>query len=302
MIRDTNRPIFSTVEKWGRRRRCRRPFSLPATPPGLFQCRHARTCSTAVRFNFGTGSVPTRRDRLHPPSCHPGLDPGSRAIGTALARLPWTPDQVRGDSKGRGGLVHGRGGWLEILTGQQWNKSGHDGRTEETSRAARPSSGPDKPREKRRGFRARPCGGHDHACDRHRYRPGRHPERAADRAPGVCRLPGAACERVRHLPTDICRRQCRQAGRVGKGRHSRPAFEGPECRVGSDLPTRCLCRRRAGIALAGATASFQPRARARALKIRAPAPARRPARPGCPPPWPGSSTGSSLARHTPDAA
>ena len=34
------------------------------------------------------------------PCCHPGLDPGSRATGTALARLPWTPDQVRGDNRG----------------------------------------------------------------------------------------------------------------------------------------------------------------------------------------------------------
>ena len=34
------------------------------------------------------------------PRCHPGLEPGSRLSGAALARLPWTPDQVRGDSGG----------------------------------------------------------------------------------------------------------------------------------------------------------------------------------------------------------
>ena len=69
--------------------------------------RHARTCSTAVRFNFGTGSVPTG-GTVSAPCCHPGLDPGSRPVpdtdpgttGTALAWLPWTPDQVRGDSGG----------------------------------------------------------------------------------------------------------------------------------------------------------------------------------------------------------
>ena len=42
----------------------------------------------------------------------------------------------------------------------------------------------------------------------------------------------------------ICRPKCRPAGRVGKCRHSRPAFAERECRPGSDLPTRCLCRRR----------------------------------------------------------
>ena len=57
--------------------------------------------------------------------------------------------------------------------------------------------------------------------------------------------PGAARARGRHLATGICRRQCRQAGRVGKCRHSRPAFAGRECRPGSDLSTRCLCRRQA---------------------------------------------------------
>ena len=49
----------------------------------------------------------------------------------------------------------------------------------------------------------------------------------------------------RHPPRafGICRRKCRPARRVGKCRHSRPAFAGRECRPGSDLSTRCLCRR-----------------------------------------------------------
>ena len=42
----------------------------------------------------------------------------------------------------------------------------------------------------------------------------------------------------------ICRRKCRPACRVGKCRHSRPAFAGRKCRPGRDLSTRCLRRRR----------------------------------------------------------
>ena len=49
----------------------------------------------------------------------------------------------------------------------------------------------------------------------------------------------------RRAPTvGICRPKCRQAGRVGKCRHSRSAFAGRECRPGSDLSTRCLPQRR----------------------------------------------------------
>ena len=43
------------------------------------------------------------------PRCHPGLDPGSRATGTAVARLPWTPDQVRGDNRGARTAAASRG-------------------------------------------------------------------------------------------------------------------------------------------------------------------------------------------------
>ena len=74
-------------------------------------------CKASIRPGYRRiGRVRTRiAARPHPPSfllrCHPGLDPGSRATGTALARLTWTPDQVRGD-KTRGaeiGLAHRRG-------------------------------------------------------------------------------------------------------------------------------------------------------------------------------------------------
>ena len=50
--------------------------------------------------------------------------------------------------------------------------------------------------------------------------------------------------RVRHFRTGIRRRKCRQAGRVGRDRHSRPASGGRECRVGGDLSTRCPVNRR----------------------------------------------------------
>ena len=65
-------------------------------------------CKASIRPGFRRiGRVRTRiAARPHPPSfllrCHPGLDPGSRATGIALARLTWTPDQVRGDNKGGG--------------------------------------------------------------------------------------------------------------------------------------------------------------------------------------------------------
>ena len=91
--------------------------------------------------------------------------------------------------------------------------------------------------------------------------------------------PGAARARGRHLATGICRRQCRQAGRVGKCRHSRPAFAGRECRPGSDLypmpmstagpaghgsrpdRTRCLrfnCRSGAGVRRTGVSPVLVP--------------------------------------------
>ena len=74
------------------------------------------------------------RPRLSPQFVMPGLvresrlapDPDPRAMSTALARLPWTPAQGRGDSGGGDSLAHRHGACPEILTGRQWNKSGHD--------------------------------------------------------------------------------------------------------------------------------------------------------------------------------
>ena len=88
-----------------------------------------------------------------------------------------------------------------------------------------------------------PYGGHDRAsCSRHRHRPSapgdggvprRAPLRHADPRIGYADPPVP-----RRRAFGICRRKCRPAGRVGKGRHSRPAFEERECRPGSDLSTR----------------------------------------------------------------
>ena len=80
-----------------------RPPARPRkSPPTLF--RHARTCSTAVRFNFGTGSG---RQTGPSPALrrHPGLVPGSRETGRERCLWSWTPEQVRGDNKGYGRAV-----------------------------------------------------------------------------------------------------------------------------------------------------------------------------------------------------
>ncbi len=128
-------------------RRCasRNPFvarSAVASPQRF--SRHARTCSTAVRLRFRGRHRAHERGRLHPPCCHPGLDPGSREVGRGRCLWLWTPDQVRGDSGGE--RTAGRAAIRvpirrngrkpactnascriqPILTGQQWNKSGHD--------------------------------------------------------------------------------------------------------------------------------------------------------------------------------
>ena len=86
------------------------------------------------------------------------------------------------------------------------------------------SPGMTEERTKRRGSRARPCGGHD-------------------RDATAVVTEAVVTRRARTV--GICRRKCRPAGRVGKCRHSRSAFAGRECRPGSDLSTRCLCRRQA---------------------------------------------------------
>ena len=79
--------------------RCRKAW-MPGTSPLL-----SGLTSVDPVQGVGTGgfpALPPDRERIaaHPPPpsfspcCHPGLDPGSRATGTAFARLPWTPDQV----------------------------------------------------------------------------------------------------------------------------------------------------------------------------------------------------------------
>ncbi len=65
--------------------------SLPVVMPGLVPLLSGLTSERAL----------WRQARPSPPPCcHPGLDPGSSLSGTALARFPWTPDQVRGDNRG----------------------------------------------------------------------------------------------------------------------------------------------------------------------------------------------------------
>ena len=84
---------------------CEYASAVRSSQPHRFS-RHARTCSTAVRFNFGAGCAPMS-ETVSAPRCHPGLVPGSRmprkpglAPRHRLARPNWTPEQVRGDSGG----------------------------------------------------------------------------------------------------------------------------------------------------------------------------------------------------------
>ena len=99
-------PLLSSLSRDGLRsrgRHCRRPLELRCAPH-----RHARTCSTGVRFNFGTGSTPTRETisalLLSPRTCS-GVQacPGPRSGETGRERslTAWTPEQVRGDSGGQ---------------------------------------------------------------------------------------------------------------------------------------------------------------------------------------------------------
>ena len=101
---------------------------LPAVMAGLVPLLSGLSRANRAR-GLAAGGLPAHRPnrgsdcgRLAPPvrvpCCHPGLVPGSRLSGTALARLPpdrgpgqaWTPEQVRGDSRGsRNGLVHRQG-------------------------------------------------------------------------------------------------------------------------------------------------------------------------------------------------
>ena len=107
-----------------RRRSSRNPSVAGSATRGP-RCffRHARTCSIAVRFRFFGGSgcmrlvirgFPAHRSgrgsdrgpspappRPCPPAVMPGLVPGIHVLsGAALARLSWTPEQVRGDKRG----------------------------------------------------------------------------------------------------------------------------------------------------------------------------------------------------------
>ncbi len=252
MNRDTNRTIFPIVGKWGRRRRCRRPFSIPPSP-GPSRKREGRRKGEAEQASGfplprrGRGSgrggnlsgIPRGTDLGVPRPVS-----GWNRKGEEIPFFPWVSDlfipneyflldsgRVLGYICQSGevgapempaplfvarhaapvcshvvmpGLVPG----IHVLrhrgASQEWarrrrdvdarNKSGHDDGG--TAGAARPSSDPDKPREKRRGSRARPCGGHDRAsCNRHRYRPGRRPDRATDRAPRDGGAPGRALPR-----------------------------------------------------------------------------------------------------------
>ena len=184
-------------------------------------------------LDFSASSAP-KRETVSASHCHPGLDPGSRATGTAFARLPWTPDQVRGDN----------GGTRAAGDGDR-DPCPDPAERPETRLYQRLAPGPphlnrtamEQVRARRKKRRGPPTAlpvtegfPDEHRCDM--------PTRGSNMPTPRRRARG------RHLATGICRRQCRQAGRVGRGRHSRSASAGCECRVGSDLSTRCLCRRR----------------------------------------------------------
>ncbi len=146
--------------------------------PDLFHC-----CPVKI-----SRQAPRPRERPSPPlNCHPGLDPGSREAGRERCLWPWTPDQVRGDSGGE--RTAGAGGPRSVS--RSGGRAGNPAVPMPCTRSAevKPDSNGTSPgmteeRKKRRGSRARPCGGQDHACDRHRYRPGRHPPRARSAFPG----------------------------------------------------------------------------------------------------------------------
>ena len=120
------------------------PRPLPART-AMPQDVDARNKSAAVRFNFGTGSVPTRRDRLHSPLVTPDLIRGPGKPGGNGACGPRIKSGVTAGEKdggcGRAAIrvpIRRKGRKpacpnalhrvRPILTGQQWNKSGHDER------------------------------------------------------------------------------------------------------------------------------------------------------------------------------
>ena len=77
----------------------------PATPFPQFVMPGLVPSVSGLDFRRGFGPW---RDTVSAPRCHPGLVPGSRLSGAALARLSpdrspgqaWTPEQVRGDKRG----------------------------------------------------------------------------------------------------------------------------------------------------------------------------------------------------------
>ena len=188
-----------------------------------------------------------------PPSCHPGLDPGSREAARRRCLTGWTPDRVRGDSGGYGA----RGASVPqseprpdpsrraIRISAEGNAAGlapahmEDTIVHATAIVTDPAvtrSGSPTALLVTEGFR-----------DAHRRDMPTHgsnvPTPRSPRADG------------RHLPTAMSTGGPSQQRSTFPARHPRD----DECRVGSDLPTRCLCRRRAGMALAGVTVGVENR-------------------------------------------
>ena len=175
--------------------------------PDLFHCcpvqfrPTGRTACVAEGFRWigRLGPRISARRRL-PHHVMPGLVPGIHVLRHRGARRERARRRRGVDARNKSGHDGGEGGACRkparanalhrvrpTLTGHQWNESGHDGRTEETPRVSRP-----------------PCGGDEHACDRHRHRRGAPDDggvpRHADPRIGYADSPVPRAH-GRHLPT-----------------------------------------------------------------------------------------------------
>ena len=271
------------MEKWGRRR-CRRPFPLPATPHRPYQ----RKALIRIKLDGRAAGTVYRRGERRPPCRHggtvspllsprtcsgvqarpPDTDPGK--AGRERYLTGWTPEQVRGDKRG----VRAGGASVPQSEPRPDRCAGNPRITGPYARSAKvkpdssgTSPGMTEERKKRRGppvrrairtSQERNAAGlaPAHVEDTIMHATAIVTDAAVTRSGPPTALPVTEgfrdehrCEmptRGSNMPTPwhrartvgICRRQCRPAGRVGKGRHSRSASAGRECRPGRDLSTR----------------------------------------------------------------
>ena len=170
------RPLTPTLSPRGRGRPgpsapCRPPSRLREAPGEGGRRRGGATWMPGTRLllsgldgldrvqGVGTGGFPARspggtrisarpsnRPRCRPPRCHPGLVPGSREAGRGRCLWPWTPEQVRGDTRGRRGC---RPSTRNPRTTEPDSSGMRPGMTTKGGTDVRPPSGhPDKPQSK----------------------------------------------------------------------------------------------------------------------------------------------------------